>query len=88
MFCRDCSSEFREDSRKMISLLEDISKRDRLVHVCRNRPSIYSSVAFHLKKATGHGHFQFLAYNSRVTVLKDLKLLVLSDGISPSLSNR
>ena len=51
-----------------------------------NHPSIYSSVAFHLKKATGHGHFHCVGRVSSY-VLKDLRVLVLSGRISPCLPN-
>lgn len=44
--------------RLYVQLWEDIGKRDGKNGPCvENHPSIYSSVAFHLKKAMGQSHF-------------------------------
>lgn len=47
-----------------------------------NHPSIYSSVTFHLKKATGNDHIRFLLYTSCGAVLKNPWFSIVMEGYS------
>lgn len=63
-----------------------MSRGERKAGLCvENHFSIYSAVAFHLKKATGHGHFQSVGHFSSVSV-SDPRILMFSDRISTCLS--